>query len=246
MNTQFLSKIEHLFYLNDIEEYATPEIAEKLYEMLVRLQEVNSYMNLTAIRDEDGILVKHIADSLKIARYIPQNAKILDVGCGGGFPSLPIAIARPDISVTSLDSTEKKVNYVGETAKMLGITTHRILCGRAEELAHDPALRESFDAVTARAVASLPVLSELCIPFVKKNGLFIAMKSGDVAEELKESAAGIKKLGASPFETHAFSLVSHENEVAPEGRTILVSKKLSPTPGTYPRAYAKIKKTPIR
>lgn len=246
MNPTFLSKLEHLFYINELQEYTTPEIAEKLYAMLLRLQEVNSYMNLTAIRDEDGILVKHIADSLKIARYIPQNAKILDVGCGGGFPSLPIAIARPDVTVTSLDSTEKKVNYVGETAQMLGIASHHTLCGRAEELAHDLALRESFDVVTARAVASLPVLTELCIPFVKQNGLFVAMKSGDVQEELAQSAPAIKKLGATPFEIHAFSLVSHENSAPPEGRTILVSKKLSPTPSAYPRAYAKIKKTPLK
>ena len=246
MTDPFFAKLEHLFYLNDIAEYATKEIAEKLHAMLLRLQEVNSYMNLTAIRDEDGILVKHIADSLKIAKYIPKNAKILDVGCGGGFPSLPLAIARPDISVTSLDSTEKKVKYVGETAKLLGISNHTPLYGRAEELAHDPALRESFDIVTARAVASLPVLSELCLPFVKQNGAFVAMKSGNVEEELAASAAGIKKLGASPFSVYSFSLVSHENSIAPEGRTILIAKKLSPSPALYPRPYAKIKKTLLK
>lgn len=246
MNSQILSKIEHLFHLNDISEFATEEIAEKLYTMLIRLQEVNSHMNLTAIRDEDGILVKHIADSLKIAKYIPQNAKILDVGCGGGFPSLPLAIARPDVFVTSLDSTEKKVNYVGETARLLELSNLTTLCGRAEELGHDPTLRESFDAVTARAVASLPVLCELCLPFVKPKGIFVAMKSGNVEEELAASASGIKKLGASPFEIQAFSLVSHENDVQPEGRTILTATKLFPTPTAYPRAYAKIKKAPIK
>lgn len=246
MNAEFLSKLEHLFYINDISQYATREIAEKLHAMLIRLQEVNSYMNLTAIREEDGILVKHIADSLKIAPFVPKNTKILDVGCGGGFPSLPLAIARPDISVTSLDSTEKKVNYVGETAKLLGLSNLTTLCGRAEDLAHDPALRESFDAVTARAVASLPVLCELCLPFVKCGGLFIAMKSGEVNEELAASAGGAKKLGASPFQMEAFSLVSHENGIAPEGRTILIAKKQSPSPSTYPRAYAKVKKAPIK
>ena len=181
---------------------------------------------------------------LKLSRY-PLGVG-LDVGCGGGFPSLPLAIARPDISVTSLDSTEKKVKYVGETAKLLGISNHTPLYGRAEELAHDPALRESFDIVTARAVASLPVLSELCLPFVKQNGAFVAMKSGNVEEELAASAAGIKKLGASPFSVYSFSLVSHENGIAPEGRTILIAKKLSPSPALYPRPYAKIKKTLLK
>ena len=246
MNAEFLSKLEHLFHINDVSQYATREIAEKLHVMLIRLQEVNSYMNLTAIRDEDGILVKHIADSLKIAKYIPKNARILDVGCGGGFPSLPLAIARPDILVTSLDSTEKKVNYVGETARILGLSNLSTLCGRAEEFGHDPALRESFDAVTARAVASLPVLCELCLPFVKQNGVFVAMKSGNVEEELAASTGGIRKLGASPFEIHTFSLVSHENGVEPEGRTVLIASKQSATPATYPRAYAKIKKAPIK
>ncbi len=230
----FREKTEHLFDLNHVSEYATPEICDKLYKMLLRLQEFNSHTNLTAIRDEDGILVKHITDSLTLAPFLPKNVKLLDVGCGGGFPSLPIAIARPDISVTALDSTEKKVNYVKESAEILELPNLKTLCGRAEELAHLPELREHFDVVTARAVAALPMLSELCVPFVKVGGCFIAMKSAP------ENAA-VHKLGCKPFDIHEFTLVSHENEQ----RTILIANKISPTPTTYPRAFAKIKKNPI-
>ncbi len=246
MTEEFLSKTEHLFDLNDLKEYATAEICDKLQRMVARLQEFNAHTNLTAIRDEDGILVKHIADSLKIVPFLPKNVKLLDVGCGGGFPSLPIAIARPDISVVALDSTEKKVNYVKETATMLGLSNLQTFYGRAEELAHLSELRESFDIVTARAVAALPMLSELCIPFVKVGGQFIAMKSLSTDTEIRDSAVAVKKLGTSPFEIHEFILVSHENTISPESRTILVARKHTHTPELYPRAFAKIKKSPIR
>ncbi len=236
-------KIEHLFDLNDIREYATPEICDKLTKMLERLMAFNAHTNLTAIRDEDGILVKHIVDSLKIAPFLPKNVKLLDVGCGGGFPSLPLAIARPDISVVALDSTEKKVNYVKESAEILGLSNLQTLYGRAEELSHLPELRESFDVVTARAVAALPMLSELCIPFLKVGGLFVAMKSVGTDAEIRDSAAAVKKLGTSPFEVHEFSLVSHENA---EMRTVLIAEKRARTPDSYPRAFAKIKKSPIK
>ncbi len=242
----FREKIEHLFDLNDLKEYATAEICDKLQRMVARLQEFNAHTNLTAIRDEDGILVKHIADSLKIVPFLPKNVKLLDVGCGGGFPSLPIAIARPDISVVALDSTEKKVNYVKESAAILELFNVQTIYGRAEELAHLPALRESFDIVTARAVAALPMLSELCIPFLKVGGSFIAMKSVGTDAEIHDSAVAVKKLGTSPFAVHEFTLVSHENTLLPELRTILVAKKTTTTPIQYPRTFAKIKKAPIR
>lgn len=241
----FREKTEHLFKLNHISEYATPEICDKLQKMLVRLQEVNAHTNLTAITEEDGILYKHIADSLKIAPLIPKNAKILDVGCGGGFPSLPLAIARPDISVTALDSTEKKVNYVKESAALLGLDNLSTRYGRAEDFAHDPTLRASFDVVTARAVAALPILCELCLPFVRQNGKFLAMKSGHVEQELSASFAGIELLGGKIETTAHFLLVSHENEVAPEARSIVVIQKTAQTPPAYPRPYAKIKKRPL-
>ncbi len=246
MTQEFYQKLEHLFDVNNLKAYLTPEVAEKLLAMLLRLQEVNAHTNLTAIRDEDGILCKHIADSLKIAPFIPKNVKLLDVGCGGGFPSLPLAIARPDITVTAMDSTEKKVNYVRESAQILELSGFSAVCGRAEAFGHDPAWRESFDVVTARAVAALPMLTELCVPFLKVGGLFIAMKSGNVTDELENATPVIKKLGGSPFEVHTFSLVSHENGVPHEERTIIVAKKLAPTPAVYPRAYAKIKKTPLK
>ncbi len=241
----FHEKIEHLFDANDIKDYATPEISDKLQNMLRRLQEVNAHTNLTAIKDEDGILFKHIADSLKIAPLIPQNSKILDVGCGGGFPSLPLAIARPDIFVVALDSTEKKVDYVRESAQILGLTNLSTLHGRAEDLAHDLSLRESFDTVTARAVAPLPILAELCLPFLKIDGCFLAMKSGHIDDELAAAEKGIQKLGADIRHLDKFDLVSHENSLSSEARSVVVAQKCRSTPMSFPRAYAKIKKSPL-
>lgn len=236
---EFIEKCKNCFRDNGLEQFCGEATLEKLFRMVDNMLLVNASMNLTAITDEEEIIVKHLADSLTAAAYIPHGAKVLDVGCGGGFPSLPLAIARPDLDITGLDSTAKKTQYVASAAQLLGLSNLKMLTGRAEDLAMEPQYRETFDLAIARAVASLPVLCELCIPFVKIGGQMVAMKARlDESERTKAP----DRLGASPFERHAFVLKSSRET---DSRLILVSRKLKPTPREYPRPYAKIKKQPL-
>ena len=235
--SKFFEQYRTIFSANGLGAYATEDIMDKMYRMVEHMLEVNSSMNLTAITDWNDILVKHLADSCTILPYLPQGAKVCDVGCGGGFPSIPIAIARPDVTVTGIDSTGKKVNYINQTAELLGLGNLNAICGRAEELASTE-LRESFDVVTARAVAALPVLCELCLPFVKEGGLFLAMKAGDSEEEINEAKTAIKTLGGK-----IERVVEYEQEGIT--RCVVIIRKISATPKGYPRAFAKIKKNPL-
>lgn len=222
-------------------EYANENISAKLRILYEELCEVGSHMNLTAIRDLNGVLTKHFADSLSVARLIPEGAKIIDVGCGAGFPSLPLAVARPDIHVTSLDSTAKKLGFVAATAKKLGLTNITTLNARAEDAGRDKIYRESFDVCVARAVSALNVLSELCLPLIKRDGLFIAMKSRLAENELADAAGGIARLGGSDAEFFEPDFP----EDAGMSRTQLVFTKISATPREFPRQYSQITKKPL-
>ena len=173
---EFYRLYKEIFTANGLDEFCSDETIEKMLKMSERMVEVNEHMNLTAITEPADIIAKHLADSVIASRCIPTNATVCDVGCGGGFPSLPLAIARPDITILGVDSTEKRINYVNESAELLGLTNLKAIAGRAEDLSQDKSLREGFDICIARAVAALPVLSELCIPFVKQGGYFVAMK----------------------------------------------------------------------
>lgn len=237
---EFMLLCENCFKANDLEGFCEQKTLQQFYIMIDRMLTVNAEMNLTAITEPHEVVLKHLADSLSVARYLPEGARILDVGCGGGFPSLPLAIARPDLAITALDSTAKKTKYVAETANLLGLFNLKTLTGRAEELAHVPEYREKFDIAVARAVASLPILTELCLPFVRVGGKMVAMKAR--LDESEQTNAP-KMLGATRFEKQEFSLVSDFSE--PEARLILVTEKQKPTPVSFPRAYAQIKKKPL-
>ncbi len=233
---------------NDLPKYADdPALCEAHYRLTCRMLEVNEHMNLTTITDLRGILLRHYADSLHAARHLPQGAAVLDLGCGAGFPSLPLALARPDLSLTCLDSTEKKVRYVAETAALLGIPSDRLraVCGRAEELCSVgmPA-RESFDVVISRAVARLPVLCELSLPFLRVGGSLIALKGAQAEEELEQAAAAISRLGGAPGSCLPAPLFPADG--SPEERhALILIKKATPTPKNYPRKYAQILKKPL-
>ncbi len=210
---------------------------EKLSELLV---EQNKTMNLTAITDPDGIAVKHFADSISVlsAAEIPQGARILDVGTGAGFPGIPLLIMRPDIDLTMIDSTAKKLKYVENTVNELGLIA-TTLHTRAEEAGQSKEYREKFDFVCSRAVAALNVLCEYCLPFVKQNGLFIAMKGAKAQEEIDAAKGAIKTLGGKIIAEKSFSL-SDGGE-----RTLVVIKKISQVPPKYPRPSAQIAKKPL-
>ena len=229
---------EH-FTRNGIDGCLTPEKEEKLIALSAYLTEYNKKVNLTAITDEDGIYAKHITDCALILPFIRDGASVLDVGCGGGFPSLPVAILRDDVTVSAMDSTAKKLAFVSYAAEKMGLSNISVICGRAEELCVPP-LRGSFDVVTARAVSSLPVLLELCLPYVKKGGIFAAMKSD--ASELDASSYASSVLGAKPGTAHPMKLVCADCEAE---RCVITFEKSRPTPAGYPRRYTQIKSGPL-
>ena len=228
----------------------TDKQQEQMFLLAERLVEVNQVMNLTAITDEDGIILRHLVDSLLISEYFEPNSTIIDVGCGAGFPSLPLAIVRPDLKITALDSTEKRIRYVDETASLLGLSNVNAVAARAEEFANKPECREKFDYATARAVASLPILCELTIPFVKLGGKLVAMKAKGASEEFELSRSAIRQLaGTSSLSgTQLIEKSLHgsiNGEIICENRTVVVMKKLSGTPKQFPRKFAQIKKNPL-
>lgn len=213
------------------------KLFEKLSELLV---EQNKTMNLTAITDPDGIAVKHFADSISaLSAYdFAENAKVLDVGTGAGFPSIPLLIARPDLEMTMIDSTAKKLRYVASTVEALGLNAE-VLHTRAEEAGQNKEYREKFDIVCSRAVAALNVLCEYCLPFVKVGGVFLAMKAAKAQEEIADARNSIKTLGGKIVAEKSFTL-SDGGE-----RTIVVIKKISQVPSKYPRVSAQIAKKPL-
>ena len=215
--------------------------AKLLSDYLTELLETNKTTNLTAIKDPDEAIIKHIADCAVCVNDIPQGADLLDVGSGAGLPAFPFAILRPDISVTALDSTGKKIAFIKATAEKLGIKNLKTISARAEVLANNKSYRERYTAVSARAVARLNVLSELCLPFLKVGGVFLSMKSRLGDEELSEALSGIGTLGGKPREVKKFTLVGGEGEE----RCLIIIDKRKSTPPTFPRAYARISSKPL-
>ena len=211
---------------------------DKFAEMLI---ETNKSFNLTAIKEPDDVTVKHFADCLSIFKYvdIPENAKIIDVGTGAGFPGLVLKLYRPDIQMTFLDSTKKRLGFIENVLNECGIKGD-ILHMRAEEAAQLTKYREKYDFATARAVAALPVLSEYCLPFVKVGGSFVSMKSAESNEEISEAKKAINVLGGKIEEDILFDLVENMP------RRIIRIKKNSQTPTKYPRPSAQIAKKPLK
>lgn len=204
------------------------------------LVEWNSKINLTAITDSVGITVKHFIDSLTIFNYadIPQGSKIIDVGTGAGFPGVAMLIARPDLDITLLDSTGKKLNVIADILDNIGIRAN-IVHARAEEAGRMAQYREKYDFATARAVANLRELSEYCLPFVKAGGSFVALKAAKAQEEIDGAKKAISVLGGRIEKTESFNLLDAGE------RNIIKIKKISSSPDKYPRPSAKIAKNPI-
>ena len=204
------------------------------------LLEWNEKLNLTAITDPYEVVIKHFLDCILFFKNVdvPKNASVIDVGTGAGFPGVVLKIIRPDINLTLLDSLNKRIIFLREITESLGLDancTHM----RAEEGGKNPLYREQYDIATARAVAQLPVLSEYCLPFVKKNGLFVAMKGPTGAEEAEEAARACHILGGDKPQIICEKLPTNEE------RSFILIKKISQTPPKYPRISAKISKQPL-
>lgn len=238
----FFGNCKKLFELNSLSSPSKEE-ALKLFDLTNIMLETNKVMNLTAIKEENSIILRHYVDSLLISQLIPKNSKVIDIGCGAGFPTLPLAIFRHDLSITAVDSTAKRIDYVNSTSKKLELDNVTAIAARAEELGHDHAYRESFDIATARAVASLPILSELCLPLVKNGGSFIAMKGSKADEEFAASQKAIQTCGGKTREILRPSLINQDDSL--ETRYLIQIDKLSATPQNYPRHFSKISKKPL-
>ncbi len=214
------------------------ETYDKMEKYAAFLVEYNEKVNLTAVTEGNEILRKHFLDSMLLAKYgnIPQNAALLDIGSGAGFPGVPLALARPDLDITLLDSLNKRIVFLQQLCERLGCSYHA-MHGRAELAAKTPEMREQFDVVTARAVAAMPTLAEYSLPFVKVGGYWIAMKGPN--EPIKPALQAIRMLGGSLEDTISYQLPGGD------ARVIYVVKKISQTPTKFPRNSGQIKQKPL-
>lgn len=243
IKSEFSNESRRIFALNPHIPMPTDDQLEQLFDLAEIMLEVNSYMNLTAITDMTGIILKHFVDSLAVSPYIPENSTVIDVGCGAGFPSLPLAILRPDLKITPLDSTAKRIKYVQDTADKLGLANINAIAARAEEAANKPEYRETFDVATARAVADLPVLTELCLPFVKPQGLFVPMKAAKGDNEVDAAKNAITTCGGTIVDNIRCDITA--NAIEFEQRRVVIVKKTQRTPKGYPRNFGRIQKKPL-
>lgn len=212
------------------------EKLESLYELML---DENQRQNLTRIVAEEEVAEKHMLDSITLSSLLPNGASIADIGCGAGFPTLPVACHRADVKICAVDSTEKRIRYVNATAASLGLSNVNAIAARAEELGKNAEYRESFDVCTARAVAALNVLCEYCLPLLKVGGAFIAMKA-NAKEEIENAKKAIAVLGGKIKQIKELRLPFSDSE-----RTIIVIEKIKPTPLSYPRAGGAISKKPL-
>ena len=218
-----------------------PEAAGQLARYGQLLLEKNRVMNLTAITQPDKVAQLHMLDSAALLGCEAFEGKsLIDVGTGAGFPGLPLKILCPSLEVTLLDTLNKRVQWLAEVSQTLGLSSIRAIHARAEEQALEKDFRDSFDFATARAVAELRLLCELCLPFVKVGGLFLAMKTVDCGQELEDAAHCIKLLGGRLEDSFDYTIpgtdVTHR---------VIRIRKVAPTLKGYPRRWAKIQKQPL-
>lgn len=233
MNKEFL-----INELNELGVTVDNVVIDRLSFLEENLLAWNKNVNLTAITDSNEIATKHFADSLSVLPYadFKEGSTLVDVGCGAGFPSLPLLIARPDLKVTFLDSIGKKLNFIDDTINKLELDG-TIIHDRAEMIGKNSEYRETFDYAVTRAVAPLNVLAEYCLPLVKIGGMYISMKGAEDEVELGENA--IKTLGGEIERVVSFKLPNGDK------RNLIMIKKISQTPTEYPRKAKKIDTRPL-
>lgn len=217
------------------------EQSEKFLRYMDLLLEWNEKINLTAITDKNEIIIKHFADSLSILSIMQiENQNVIDIGSGAGFPGVPLKILRPDINLTLIDSLAKRIKFLQTVKNNLGLENLNCIHARAEEFVKTNDNRENYDLCVSRAVANLSVLCEICLPFVKIGGYFVAYKGLKIENEIETAKSAIDKLGASISDIKKiilpYSDITH---------SLIFVRKLSHTPLKYPRVYAKISKRPL-
>ena len=232
-------KEKFAFYFKEYDIDFDDKILNEFYVFTEYLLSENEKYNLTSINDIDEIILKHYIDSVIILKYIdiPENAKIIDVGTGAGFPALPLSIMRKDLRIAFLDSSNKKINFI--KSALTQNSDHFIFyCGRAEDFGRDLKIRETYDFAVSRAVARLNILCELAAPFIKPGGYFIAYKGRNVQEEIREVENALNILGLKITDTVGFDLNDSE-------RVLVKIKKLKKMSPKYPRNYSDITKNPL-
>lgn len=235
-----MNKLELEQLLTDSFKITNQEVLESLYIYYEMLYETSKVMNLTTIVELEEAYIKHFYDSLLLSRTVDltQNISLADVGTGAGFPGLVLKIVYPNLKITLIEPLNKRCKFLQSVIDKLKLKDIVVLNERAENAVKT--MRESFDIVTARAVAQLNILSEICVPFVKNNGYFIALKGASYQEEIDSAAIATSKLKVKLTKKELFKLPLNLGE-----RAILVYKKFEKTPNIYPRMYAKIKKNPL-
>lgn len=206
---------------------------EKYFEYLI---EENKKINLTSITDKKEVYIKHFLDSIKLSNFIDlDNKNICDIGAGAGFPSIPLKILYPSISLTIIEPTGKRCKFLKELSNLLGLKSVTIINDRAENIGKS--VREQFDIVTARAVSNMKILSELCLPLVKLNGYFVPLKGKNIDDEFNNAKDIIKLLGGKLIKIVNYDLPEDMGE-----RCVVIIEKVKKTPTRYPRNYSIIKK----
>ena len=234
MDLLFKESQKNGLILNDVQ-------LEKFQKYMDFLLEYNSHTNLTAITDPEDIMIKHFFDSIVINKFldIRKNAKVVDIGTGAGFPGVPMKIFREDIELTLIDSLNKRIIFLNRLMEKLTLSAN-IFHARAEELSHKKEYREVYDLAVSRAVASLNILCELSLPYVKKGGYFVSLKGSNAQEEINKSKKAIEILGGKLESVKTLELPENKGL-----RNILIIKKVSNTPMKYPRNNSQISKSPL-
>lgn len=237
-----MNEEQFLLALKDKGITLKPEQVKQFEIYFDTLVEWNDKINLTALTTKEDVYLKHFYDSITPAFYYNLNdhLHICDIGAGAGFPSIPLKICFPNLKITIVDSLKKRIGFLNHLAAVLNLTDVAFYHDRAENFGKNKQMRESFDIVTARAVARMSVLSELCLPLVKKNGLFIAMKGAKTEEEIKKADKAIHLLGGDVKEIETFTLPQEDSE-----RSIILIEKSRKTPKKYPRKAGTPAKEPI-
>ena len=230
--------------IKELEEKYGEERTSMLVEYMDMILEKNRYINLTAVRDRDEALQKHIADSLSCDFMEEYEAaeNVIDIGTGAGFPGVPLAIVSPDKKFTLVDSLNKRLRIIDELTGELGIKNVTTVHGRAEDVGKSKEHREQYDICVSRAVASLDVLCEWCLPLVKNGGYFVAYKGENVSRETEDAASAIKLLGGKIVEIR--KVQTEEESIS--GHVLVMIKKVKNTPSKYPRQAGQAKKNPLR